>query len=150
MHVDIVQSIARSSKARVLDVPFALGVWVGTIGGAALSVDANPNTTPPAAGRIVRISSKRGSICAKGLLGTAGPFPFSILCGVIAASSITLQPWFYDDSRALWIPFGPPLTITPTGAASNLATASMHGIGAKVFVQITANTNVKAIGYDCT
>ena len=126
------------------DPSFALSVWVGTIGGAALGLDPNPNVTPPAAGRILTMIPKDSALQ---LMGSAR---LAILCAPVAASSITVQPWFFDDSRAVWVQFGPPITITPTGAASNLATVAMSGFGSKVFVQVIANTNVKAMGYDVT
>jgi hypothetical protein len=136
------QTIA-SAPAHDADPTFSLAVWVGTVGGSALGTDPNPNTTPPSGGRILRCLPRRG------LLLQHGAAQVRLVCGVVAASSITLQPWFFDATQNLWVQYGAPVTITPTGAAANQigVTIGMVG-GAQIFVQITANTLVQALGYD--
>lgn len=136
------QNIAQS-PLHDQDATFALGVWVGTIGGSALSTDPSPNTTPPAANRILRISPR------KGMTVLQGSGRLQVICGVVAASSITLQLWIFDSTQNTWIQYGAPFTITPTGAASNVA-AVTHGnlSGAQLFLQVTANTLVQAFGYE--
>jgi len=126
------------------DPTYSLSVWVGTVGGAALGTDPSPNVTPPAAGRILVLLPKDGALQ---LMGTAR---LAIVCATVAASSITLQPWFFDATQNLWIQYGPPITVTPTGAASNIGALTTFGnySGAQVFVQITANTLVQAFAYE--
>jgi hypothetical protein len=123
---------------------FALAVWAGTIGGAVLAVDPDPNVTPPVAGRIVRYSAARGAVI------TSSNARMLYVCGVVAASSITLRPWYYSDALGRWVPHGAPVTVTPNGAALNyqVGNAINRCGGAKFFVQITANTLVQAVGYD--
>jgi hypothetical protein len=139
-------------SGRALDAlpAFALAVWVGTIGGSAIGTDPSPNVTPPAANRILRITPKRGAVFPMGQLNQANPPNITILFGVVAASSITVQIWYFDDAQAVWIPWLAPIVRTPTGAATNVATANFSGLGSKVFVQVTANTLVQAMGYDVT
>jgi hypothetical protein len=138
-----VQQSLIQSPAHDNDATFALRVWVGTIGGSALGTDPNPNTTPPSAGRIIT-SSMRG-----GMLQTHGTGRLTVICGTVAASSITLQPWFFDATQNLWVQYGAPATITPTGAASNATTIIFGNFtGGQLFAQITANTLVQALGYD--
>jgi hypothetical protein len=126
------------------DPTFAFRVWVGTIGGSALATDPNPNTTPPSAGRIFT-ASMRG-----GMLQTHGTGRLTVVCGVVAASSITFQPWFFDTTQNLWIQFAGPVTITPVGGGTANATTIIIGnfTGAQFFFQITANTLVQALAYD--
>lgn len=123
------------------EATFALS-WIGTVGGAALSTDSDPNSAAPSAGRILRITGKRGALCTHSGV--------SVIKYVAAnGTAITVQPWFYDDTRAVWIKFGGTTTITvgttnigtSTGAVGNMA-------GAKFFVQVTANAGVTALGYD--
>lgn len=137
------QSIVQS-QTRDNDSTFSLATWVGTIGGAALSTDPSPNVTPPSNGRIVQMSPKKGAMLSHG----SGALRY--VCGVVAASSITVQPWFFDNTLNTWVPFGPTVTITPTGGAAvnTTTTTTLNMGGAKFFVQITANTLVQALGYD--
>lgn len=122
---------------------FALAVWVGTIGGAALGTDPAPNTTPPAGGRILTLQPRPGTFVPH------GSAQLKVLAGVVAASSITFQPWIFDITPNLWVQYGAPTTLTPTGAASNVIGFNVGNlVGAPFFVQITANTLVQALGYD--
>lgn len=127
------------------DPPFAFAVWVGTIGGAALGTDPDPNVTPPSAGRVLIWSPKKRAsmVLAQGVL--------RILCGVVAASSATFQIWVYDLTKALWVPLSGVVVITPTGAVTNtnFGTTLGNRFGMKIFVQLTANTLVQAFAYDC-
>jgi hypothetical protein len=149
----IVQSVVRGKLVDTV-LPFALAVWVGTIGGSALATDAAPNTTPPAAGRIIRITERRHAIFPSQTGNTGIPGIITVAFGVVAASSITVQFWFFDDTQALWLPYGAPTVRTPVSGSTNLISAvagtNLTAIGAKVFVQITANTLVQAMGYDIT
>jgi hypothetical protein len=123
------------------------GVWVGTIGGSALPTDADPNTTPPSAGRIVQVYPRRGSGIAQALLGTR----ISIVAGVVAASSITFQSWVFMQQAAAWFRYSTSQTIAPAGVTTNAVTANLGNMsGARIFVQITANTLVQAVGYGIT
>lgn len=137
-----VQQSVIQSPAHDADT-FALAVWAGTIGGSALPTDPNPNTTPPSAGRILTIQPRTGSLVISG--GTQ----LRVVAGVVAASSITFQPWFFDPTPNLWIQYGAPTTLTPTGAAANAIGFNTGNMaGALFFLQITANTLVQALGYD--
>jgi hypothetical protein len=138
----VIQNVI-SSPAHDQDATFALSVWAGTIGGSALATDPLPNTTPPSGGRILTVAARGGS------LQSQGSGRLFLACGVVAASSITVQPWLFDTTQNLWIPFTAAVTITPTGSASNTTTTVMGNVtGAQLFVQITANTLVQALGYD--
>jgi hypothetical protein len=147
MRASVSQAI-RVGAARDLDATYSQAVWVGTVGGSALPTDPSPNTTPPAANRIIRVSPLKG---VRVRSGTAGP---RFMCPPVASASITIQPWFYDDTQAQWIQLGPPMSLTPTstatqnfnGIAVNNTTYGMSG--AKLFLQITANSNTQALGYD--
>jgi hypothetical protein len=125
--------------------PFAFAVWVGTIGGSALSTDPDPNVTPPSAGRILTWTPKRKASM------TIGQAVLRILCGVVAASTATFQIWIFDNVKNLWVQLSGVVVITPTGAATNTNFGTNLGnrMGMKVFVQLTANTLVQAFGYDC-
>jgi hypothetical protein len=125
------------------DPTFSLAIWVGTIGGSALPTDTAPNTSAPSAARVLQISPRKGAMLMH------GSGVLRLCCGVVGSSSITIQSWFFDNTQALWIQFGAPVVITPTGAASNTSTQTISNVaGAKFFLQITANTLVQAFGYD--
>lgn len=131
------------SPAHDADPTFSMAIWVGTIGGSALSTDPSPNVTPPSNGRILQYSPRKGALLVH------GGGVLRALCGVVAASSITLQMWFFDNTQGVWIPFAAPFTITPTGAATNTSAQTITNFaGAKFFLQITANTLVQALAYD--
>jgi hypothetical protein len=143
MLAKVTQSI-RMGRAARSGAPFTDCVWVGAIGGPALPLDPNPNTTPPIAARIYRTTTKPGCIAINGI-GT-----FHTSCGVVAASSITLQRWYFDNTQALWVPIREPITTTPTTSATQgtqLGTVFGVFFGAKYYVQITANTLVQLLGY---
>jgi hypothetical protein len=132
---------------------FGLAIWVGSIGGAALPTDPDPNVTPPSAGRIVRVQAKRGGAFVLGRTNQTALVNVTIVFGVVAASSITVQLWFFDATQAKWVPMGIPATRTPTGAATNLfgaVTETWFPVGAQFFPQITANVNTQAMAYDAT
>jgi hypothetical protein len=122
---------------------FALAVWVGTIGGAVLPTDPNPNTTPPAGGRILTMQPRTGTLII------SGSAQLRVVAGVVAASSFTFQPWFFDPTPNLWVQYGAPTTLTPTGAASNAIGFNTGNMaGALFFIQLTAVVLVQAVGYD--
>jgi hypothetical protein len=140
--VQRVQQSIIQSPAHDADT-FALAVWVGTIGGAALGTDPAPNTTPPSAGRILTLQPRPGTFVPM------GASQLKVICGVVAASTITFQMWFFDVTPNLWVQYSAPTTITPTGAVTNLIGFNVGNlVGAPFFVQITANTLVQALGYD--
>jgi hypothetical protein len=122
------------------DATFAMAVWVGTVGTGTVSTDPDPNVTPPAANRILRITPKRDGVhCFGGTdlrMLSAGD-----------GTSIVLQPWFYDDTQARWIRYS--VAVTLTTATSNTGFSLIGAmLGAKFFVQCTANTGVSAFAYD--
>jgi hypothetical protein len=134
------QSIA-VSPAHDNDATFtSFGMWVGTVGGSALPTDPDPNVTPPSNARIVRWTGRGGNMLAHGF-GS-----FKAVIPPVAASSITLRLWVYDDTIAQWIPLI-TTTTAPTGAAGGVTLAPTALPGSKLFLQITANTNVQAISY---
>jgi hypothetical protein len=133
----VVQRI-RKTRSPQPGATFTREVWVGTIGGAALSADPAPNTTPPSAGRIARASVAPGIVAAGGY----GICPTQAIGG----TACTVQYWFFDDTQALWVPYIQPQTITV--ATSPQAFVNLLGLeGAQVFVQLTANTGVQVLGY---
>lgn len=137
-----VQQSVIQSPAHDADT-FALAVWVGTIGGSALSTDPNPNSTPPSAGRILTIQPRTGTLVI------SGSAQLRVVAGVVAASTITFQPWIFDITPNVWVQYGAPTTLTPTGAAANAIGFNLGNVaGAQMFVQITANTLVQALAYD--
>lgn len=98
--------------------------------GSALAVDTNgPNTTPPAANRTFRLTSANLAVTGTATL---------IGDGNEQASTITLQPWHYDDTYGAWFKLG---VVTPAsvGNWSTITTVGGGLIGMKVFMQITAN-----------
>jgi hypothetical protein len=134
---------------------FGFPVWVGTIGGAALATDPSPNVTPPAGGRIVRATPKRGGIWGLGRFSQAFVVEFTVVFAPIAAANITVQLWFFDATQGVWVPMGAPQNRLPTGVSPN--SNIVGGIvdvyapfGSQMFVQITANANVQAMAYDVT
>jgi hypothetical protein len=143
MRARLTQSL-RTSLVHDIDTSFDNIVWVGTPGGAALGTDPNPNTTPPAANRILKLTPRPGAL---------GGFQGVIHCCPvpIAAASITFQGWFFDDTQALWIPSAIPITLTPTPGAAGLGNLQQFNVGAQMgvrfFIQIQANTNVQAMYY---
>lgn len=120
---------------------FSLAVWYGTVGGAALSVDASdPNASAPTTARILRITARHGTVFIHGN-GT-------VRATAIGGTSCAVQTWFYDEVVAFWLKLNAnPVTLTTATGLTQLATTGNMG-GAKVFLQVTANTGVSAIGYD--
>lgn len=108
---------------------FTAMLWIR---GAANFTDADPNVTPPAANRTLRIPS--------------GPFlsQTAVSTWLADGTSATIRNWFYDDGQAIWVPFLQGLALTYAG--TNLISASYGAIpGAKVFVQVVANVGVTKI-----
>lgn len=122
---------------------FGINYWEGVIGGAALgSPDADPNTTPPDPTRTPRVSWDAKS--------AIWPATLKVFAG--DGTTITVQPWFFDDScpassstRGRWIKLCPTITATPATPGTNTNTPNVGG--AKIFMQITANTGVAALGW---
>lgn len=141
------QSIAQRTVMQSAQQPgmgFSFAIWVGTVGGAALSADPLPNSTPPSAGRILRQGAKRGGliVSSQGIV--------RVVSVPIAGGTTTFQIWSYDDSAALWFPFAASLVIVANGAASNtnFGTTVSTRINQQFFVQVVANTNVQAFAWD--
>jgi hypothetical protein len=109
--------------------PYYEGDIVG-LTGSALAVDTNdPNTTPPAANRTWRLTS--ANLAITGTTSIIGD-------GNGQSSTITLQPWYYDDTLTTWFKLG---IVSPAsvGNWSSITTVGGALIGMKVFMQITAN-----------
>lgn len=121
---------------------FTFPVWAGTIGGSALSTDPSPNVTPPAANRIVRYGSRTNRLTVQG----SG----QLRAIAVGGTTISFQPWYFDDFFATWIALGVAVTLTSANTTVTLAGISLLGgfYGAQFFMQITANTGVQAFGYD--
>lgn len=129
------------SRSHATDLKFAHEIWVGTIGTGTVATDPSPNTTPPAANRILRCTAKRDALMAMGFANLR-------LLGARDGTSLVVQPWFYDDTQAAWVRFGAPVTLT--SAAQNVTNVNVGNMaGAKFFVQVTTNTGgVSAFAYD--
>jgi len=123
------------------DKSFSLEKWVGTLGGAALSTDSDPNTSEPVTNRVIRARAKRDGVMVMGTM---------LLRVVIAdGTSLTFRPWMYDNHESKWIPHGNAQTVTfATGNIGNGTVLPGNIAGAKVFVQITANTGCTVMGID--
>jgi len=145
------QVVPAASPDHSTDATFTLAVWVTNNGSAnvtgvpatanVLLTENDPNTTSPAAARVVRVTAKRGGTQFMG-----GGFWRGFTNGV--GTSIVVQPWYFDDTLATWIKFGPAVTIT--NSTTNLTAAVTMGnmAGAKFFLQITTVTGATALGYD--
>lgn len=127
----------RIIRTRALDdvTDFAYDVWVGTPGGSALGTDPNPNTTPPSAGRIIRVRSKRGSINGHGQLSYRLSF-------IVTAGTITLQCWFLLGG--IWMPTSSSFTVSSSTNALNIGCIA----AAQFFPQIIANAGTPCLGYN--
>jgi hypothetical protein len=125
------QSIVQSFRQDA-DLPYADQVTVGTIGGGALPTDPNPNTTPPPASRVLRLTPRGPSLTLQTTNATLT---------VLSGTSVTVQVWFFDDTQARWIQLGAPFASTTV----SIIVAAV--LGAKLFPQITANTGVEVILY---
>lgn len=126
------------------EATFTLAVWVT---GAPVAADNTPTATgpdAPAAGRKLAITAKRGGavVHGSGIL--------RIVTNGGGAGTVTVQPWFFDDTQGAWIKWGPVLTITPsTSNISQPASTVSNMCGAKFFVQVLTNAaGVTALGYD--
>jgi hypothetical protein len=142
MRARVLQSL-ETPQGHDQDPTHALAIWVGTVGGSALPTDPDPNVTPPSNNRILRCTAKRGALVVHPTM------TLRVVCPPVAASSITFLAWYYDDTQARWIPLV-GTSMTPTGGASNIQGLGANAflVGAKVFVQITANALVQAMGYE--
>lgn len=123
---------------------FGFAIWVGTIGGAALSPDPDPNTTPPAGGRILINGAKHGGCL------TVGQGSLRIYGAPVAGGTFSSIIWTYEDTIARWVPFVQTVTVVANGVAQNFnfGTALATRMNQQTFMQLTAVTNVQAIAYD--
>jgi len=138
--------LARSAST-ANDSTFSIANWVGTLGGAALSVDNDPNTTPPPANRIFRCSAKRNATAHM----AGGSSPFGMFFKVVIADGTSLQAraWLFDSTQNKWLPHGTTLTLTfATGNVGNVGAQINNVNGAKAFIQILANTGCTVMGFD--
>lgn len=133
----------RQTRQGQSGVPFTAPIVVGTPGGSALPTDANPNSTPPSAGRILRFNRQPGVLTGSGL-GVV-----FITFVPIATAAITIQPWFFDATQNVWIQFATAVSSTPTAAGVNnlLSINIFNWGGALFFPQITANTATRCMLY---
>jgi hypothetical protein len=112
---------------------FTPDVVRGAIGAGALATDTAPTSAEPDASLTARLSPKN-----------AGIFYGSGRLNLIAVNgtSIVVQPWWWDDTNAVWTKLG--ATTTVTVGTTNFAVITVGGmVGAKFFVQITTNTGVE-------
>lgn len=121
---------------------FAMTIWVGTLGGGALATENDPNTTPPAASRILRIGAKRGGTLVQGL--------GNVRAYVANGTSLTLRGWYFDTFVNLWVAFvGAAGQVCNANAFTSVLANTGTMCGAQVFVQILTNTgSVTAFAYD--
>lgn len=114
--------------------------WIKN-GGAALAVDSDPNSVTPSAARIM--SGPRAGFWPTLMnAGGAALGPFITLLSA-DGTSVTLRWWWYDDTKATWIPGTTTVTLTTAG---NNFQQLRYVLGAKTFVQVTANTGVTKVG----
>lgn len=119
---------------------FALDSWYGTLGGTALATDPDPNVTPPASNRIIRMGSTLDGVTSMG-------GPHLISAAILDGTTLTYQAWFYDNSQAKWIKIHSTVVLTlTTNNFRNLNIVPGNLSGAKVFIQITANSGVTVLG----
>lgn len=133
----------RTTRSGQSGVTFTAPIVVGSVGGSALPTDPNPNTTPPAGGRILRFNRQPWTLTTSGL----GVVYITIV--PVALASITIQPWFFDATQNVWIQFATATTSTPTAAGvNNLQSINIFDWGGALFFpQITACTAVACILY---
>lgn len=103
--------------------------------GVAFGTDPDPNVTPPAANRVKtmqRIFSGSNTMRA---------FP-------IDGTTISLAPWFYDDVAARWVQYTAAAACATSSFGTSITAPTSGGFaGAKLFMQVTANTGVTKYGW---
>jgi len=87
--------------------------WI-TNGGAAIAVDDDPNVTPPAADRIVRMPAHMFACDLHDGAGAARP-P-RVVCCTADGTSAAVRVWWYDDALLIWVPLAAGQTMTTAGA----------------------------------
>lgn len=106
----------------------------GSLGGSPLTADPDPNFQDPGEPdgekAVFRIRVPRGlpNIGTGSYIGTVGEL----------AGTLTVQPWIYDDARQRWFKFGAAVS---AGVFTTLLSWGSAMLGARVFLQITANNN---------
>lgn len=104
----------------------------GSLGGNPLTTDPDPNFIDPGEPggekAVFRIQPARGAptIGSGSYIGTVGEM----------AGSLTQQSWIYDDVRKRWFKLGAAAAVS---VFSTILTWGAAMVGAKVFIQITAN-----------
>jgi len=116
---------------------FSANVIVGTVGGGALPNDADPNEAEPPAERVFRFPSDLG-------LSINGQSRVVII--IVGGTSLTYRGWWFDDTARKWFALGGAATITQ--ATTNIAALGVGSmVGAKIFVQMVANSGVEQLVY---
>ncbi len=124
---------------------FSARVWVT---GSPVSIDADPNVTPPATGRIIQCSPVHSAIygIVSGFSGTTAGAPFMNVY-VIGGASIVIELWFYDDTLAKWVQYKAAATVSASSIVTGFNVFGM--LGARMFPRITTvNGAVTNVGYD--
>lgn len=116
--------------------------WIRN-GGAAIAVDADPNTVGGGGAGSLALLQAAGRVYS----APAGIFIHGqTFINALAqdGTSAVGRFWWYDDVEALWIPSGNVATMT-TAAANSLLAVIGAMPGSKWYVQITSNTGVTKI-----
>lgn len=124
---------------------YAAAVWVER-GGAALTNESDPNTLAPddpTQPNSVTQGTSRIIQARSGIFITSG---FQIIGYAIGGTSSTVRFWWYDDTKALWVPNGGAVTLTSGTTNSGSATVGCMP-GAKWFAQVLANTGITKLAY---
>lgn len=111
---------------------FAFQESRGTVGGAALANDSDPNAAAPADSRQHEVHSFRPSSDGRIQVVAAG------------GTTVTVQPWFYERATKRWTPYSASFAVTPA-APGNAVGARIDG--APVFLQVVANTLVEQLSW---
>lgn len=102
---------------------------VGTLGGAALPADPDPNVTDPGA-KAVRLTQ------ATGLATGAGAS--AAFANPLDGTSLIIQLWIYDDTLAKWFKFAGTATC-PANTGTSIGSLGGALVGARFFPQIVTN-----------
>ena len=107
--------------------PYAIRCFIDG-GGSAISTDTAPNSAAPPADRVARLPNYVSTSQSRH--------------AAIDGTTITLVPWIYDDSRALWVAYSAGIAATTASGPVAGPTYTSDMAGAKIFFQVTANTLV--------
>lgn len=118
---------------------YTADLWI-TNGGAAITVDGDPNVTPPAANRILR---SRGDLFLSTYAGNVTPSLFATLADGVTA---TVRHWWYDDVQLLWVPTNVEFALTYANSNGSQSRPRMVP-GTKFHCQVKANDGVTKIAF---